>query len=411
MLVAALASPADAALYTAATRFVVLGQLFVQSVQQALSPQLSALFARGETSAANSVYQAATLWSMIAAWPLYLVLAGFAPALMGVFGDGYDVASDVVVILSLTMLLATACGPVDSVLLMAGRSWLSLRNSTVALAVNVGLNLVLIPVYGIRGAAIAWAVAIVVRNLLPLVQVRRHLGMWPLTRAAVQVALGAVACFGGVDVVVALTACRSPSTSRWSSWPRPSTVGIWSGATTRARGVPLGVRRRAGRTRVLPARRVLSGDDGRPSIEVRARRLAAGCARPREAGRVGHGARVGERLRKAASRSPVSARPCPRWVPHTTEPDVRGGQQRLAGRGDASAREAVVLTDAQRQVEAAGGQEPDRARIRRRASLRPALRGAGSRRCRCRTSPTGRRGHRGSTTPNRVAAGCRAASR
>ena len=158
---AALASPADAALYTAATRFLVLGQLFVQSVQQALSPQISALFARDETRAANSVYQAATLWSIIAAWPLYLLLAGFAPTLMGVFGEGYDVATDVVLILSLTMLLATACGPVDSVLLMAGRSWLSLRNSTVALAVNVGLNLVLIPAYGIRGAAVSWAVAIV----------------------------------------------------------------------------------------------------------------------------------------------------------------------------------------------------------------------------------------------------------
>jgi O-antigen/teichoic acid export membrane protein len=113
VLVAALASPADAALYTAATRFVVLGQLFVQSVQQALSPHLSSLFARRETKAANSVFQAATLWSMLAAWPLYLVTAGFATPLMGVFGEGYDVASDVVLILSLTMLVATACGPVD----------------------------------------------------------------------------------------------------------------------------------------------------------------------------------------------------------------------------------------------------------------------------------------------------------
>ena len=49
VLVAALASPAEAALYTAATRFIVVGQLFVQAVQQALSPHLSALFARGET--------------------------------------------------------------------------------------------------------------------------------------------------------------------------------------------------------------------------------------------------------------------------------------------------------------------------------------------------------------------------
>ena len=205
VLVAALASPAEAALYTAATRFVVFGQLFVQSVQQALSPQLSSLFARGESRAANSVFQAATLWSMIAAWPLYLVTAAWAPFLMGIFGDGYDAASDVVVILSLTMLLATACGPVDSVLLMAGRSWLSLSNSVVTLVVNIGLNLVLIPLYGIRGAAIAWSVAIVVRNLLPLAQVRRHLSMWPMTWSTGQVALGALLCFGGVGVVVALT--------------------------------------------------------------------------------------------------------------------------------------------------------------------------------------------------------------
>ncbi len=205
VLVAALASPGEAALYTAATRFIVVGQLFVQSVQQALSPHLSALFAKDQKAAATSIYQAATLWSMIAAWPLYLVLAGFAPALMAVFGEGYEVASDVVLILSLTMLLATACGPVDSVLLMAGRSWLSLRNSTVALAVNIGLNVVLIPAQGIRGAAISWAVAIVVRNLLPLLIVGRHLHMWPVTKAAVQVAVWAVLCFGVVDVVAALT--------------------------------------------------------------------------------------------------------------------------------------------------------------------------------------------------------------
>ncbi len=202
VMVAALAGPAEAALYTAASRFIVLGQLFVQSVQQALSPQMSTLFARGDDRAANAVFQAATRWSMIASWPLYLVLAAFAPTLMGVFGDGYSVASEVVVILSLTMLLATACGPVDAVLLMAGRSWLSLRNSAVALAVNVGLNLVLIPLDGIRGAATAWAVAIVVRNLLPLLQVRRQLDMWPVTRPALRVGAAAIGCFGLVGLVM-----------------------------------------------------------------------------------------------------------------------------------------------------------------------------------------------------------------
>lgn len=201
VLVAALASPADAALYTAATRFIVLGQLLVQSVQQALSPQLSTLFAKRETEAANSVFQAATVWSMLVAWPIYLVTAGFAAPLMRIFGEGYSEASAVVVILSLTMLLSTSCGPVDSVLLMAGRSWLSLRNSTFALAVNIGLNLVLIPLDGIRGAAIAWSVAIVVRNLTPLFQVRKYLDMWPLTRPTWFVAAGAVVCYGSIDLI------------------------------------------------------------------------------------------------------------------------------------------------------------------------------------------------------------------
>ena len=201
VLVAALASPAEAALYAAATRFIVLGQLFVQSVQQALAPHLSSLFARDEKHHATSVFQTATLWSVIASWPFFLILAGFSPLLMGVFGHGYSVASDVVLILSLTMLLATACGPIDSVLLMAGRSWLSLGNSSVALAVNVGMNIVLIPMLGIRGAAISWAVAIVVRNVLPLLQVHQQLDMWPVTRPAVLVSLLAVACFGLVDVL------------------------------------------------------------------------------------------------------------------------------------------------------------------------------------------------------------------
>jgi O-antigen/teichoic acid export membrane protein len=232
VLVAALASPADAALYTAATRFIVLGQLFVQSVQQALSPQLSSLFARDETRTANSVFQAATLWSVLFAWPLYLVLAGFAPTLMAVFGHGYDKASVVVVILSLTMLLATVCGPVDAVLLMAGRSWLSLRNSTVALAVDVGLNLVLIPLYGIRGAAIAWSIAIVVRNLQPLLQVHRQLGMWPVTGSTVRVAVGALVCFGAVGLLATAGLPLGVGATLLGMGTLAYLGGVWSRRTT-----------------------------------------------------------------------------------------------------------------------------------------------------------------------------------
>ena len=50
LLVAAILGPADAALYTAATRFVVLGQFASQAIQRVLLPRFSALVARATSA-------------------------------------------------------------------------------------------------------------------------------------------------------------------------------------------------------------------------------------------------------------------------------------------------------------------------------------------------------------------------
>ena len=69
----------------------------------------------------------------------------FAPLLMSIFGPQFERGATAAVILCGAMLVATACGPVDSMLLMAGRSVLSLINTGLALATNVALDLVLVP--------------------------------------------------------------------------------------------------------------------------------------------------------------------------------------------------------------------------------------------------------------------------
>lgn len=205
ILVAVLRSPTEAALYTVATRFLVIGQLAVQAVQNMLQPQLSGLFAREETARARRLFATATAWTMALTWPVYLASAALAPLVLGVFGGRYAGAEPVMILLAGAMLFAAACGPVDVVLLMVGRSRLSLLNNASALAVNVALNVVLIPAVGILGAAVAWAAATIVRNVLPLVQVRRSLGMSPVGRASRWVAVSAVLCFGVIPLATRLT--------------------------------------------------------------------------------------------------------------------------------------------------------------------------------------------------------------
>jgi O-antigen/teichoic acid export membrane protein len=196
ILVAAILGPAEAAVYTAATRFLVLGQLVGQAFSQAVQPMLGAALAREDLPAGNRLYRTATCWLVLIAWPVYLTFALLAPAILDLFGPGYDSGAPVVVILTLVMLVATGCGMVDTVLNMAGRTTWNLANVLLALGVNVAANLLLIPRLGIEGAAIAWAAAILTNNLLPLAQVGWALRMHPFGRGTLTAMGLATACFG-----------------------------------------------------------------------------------------------------------------------------------------------------------------------------------------------------------------------
>jgi O-antigen/teichoic acid export membrane protein len=195
LLVAAISGPADAAIYTAATRFLVVGSLAIQAVQMTVSPQLGRMFAQRDVEGARRIYSTSTLWTMTFAWPMYIVTASAVSLVIPVFGATYDAGTSAVVVLSASMLVATACGSVDAVLLMSGNSVLSLGNAVLTLLVNVGLDLLLIPRFGILGAASGWAFSIALRNILALVQINKLMHMWPFSRPSGAVVAASVACF------------------------------------------------------------------------------------------------------------------------------------------------------------------------------------------------------------------------
>jgi hypothetical protein len=130
------------------------------------------------------------------------MLAAFAPALLRILGQSSADTQAVLVILGLTMLVATGIGPVDVVLLMGGKSSYNLINTVVALSVNVALNLLLIPRFGIVGAAVAWSVSILINNLAPLAQVWAMLRIHPFGAGSPIVAGTTIAIFGGVGLLV-----------------------------------------------------------------------------------------------------------------------------------------------------------------------------------------------------------------
>ena len=200
VLVAVMRGPAEAAIYTAATRFLVAGQLGNQAISMAAQPRFTEMFAHGDHRGADRVYKATTAWLILLTWPMYLLAVSYGPQIVTVFGHSYRAGGTVMVILGLTMLLATACGQVDMVLVTTGRSSWSLINGLLAVTVNVGLDVLLIPRYGITGAAIGWAAAIALTNLMPLAQIAATVRLHPVGRGTVIAVILSALSFGVLPV-------------------------------------------------------------------------------------------------------------------------------------------------------------------------------------------------------------------
>lgn len=204
VLVAALSGTVDAAIYAAATRFIVLGQLGINALTIAAQPRFAATLSTDDRAGASELYHVTTAWLIIVTWPVYLALLVFARPILTVFGHGYSAGGTAIALIAASMLIGTGTGMVDTMLAMSGHTLWNLGNAALALAVNLGLDFWLIPRHGIVGAAIGWAAAIAVRNLTALAQVAVSMRFLPLARSTTVAVALSVVCYAAVPAIARL---------------------------------------------------------------------------------------------------------------------------------------------------------------------------------------------------------------
>jgi O-antigen/teichoic acid export membrane protein len=195
-------STQQAGIYAAASRLSVVGASMLSAVGMAIAPQVSELATLGKMREAQSLFQVGTWWLMALTWPVYITLATFAPFLLRVYGHRFAAGNVALMILCLAQLFNLGTGNVTIVLLMVGKSSWNMYNAAASLAVNIALNVVLIPRLGITGAAIAWAASIVCNNLAALLQVNYLLKIRPFGRGYWVVATASVLFFGVGGMIV-----------------------------------------------------------------------------------------------------------------------------------------------------------------------------------------------------------------
>ena len=173
-------SSVEVGVYNVATRLVHLATFVMLPINAAFAPRIADLYHRGRMDSLQRTYGVATSWIVRLSLPAFVLLVAFPRDLLRLFGKGFAVGAAVTVILAVGKLVDAATGPCGMVLNMSGRPAINVLDNIVGLVVNILLNLLLIPRYGIVGAAVAWAVSLILINLARVTQVWVALRMLPV---------------------------------------------------------------------------------------------------------------------------------------------------------------------------------------------------------------------------------------
>lgn len=180
LMLNAIAGDAAAGIYHIASRAALVLGLVLSAVNTVLGPRMAALAAAGDRDGLSRV--AATSARSLAIPVLLatpLVAAGAPAALATLCGPAFAAGGPALSLLWLGQFVNLACGPVAVVLNLHDRARVALRAVAIGAAANVTLNALLIPVYGLPGAAAATALGTTLWNVLLAHDLRRGLGIDP----------------------------------------------------------------------------------------------------------------------------------------------------------------------------------------------------------------------------------------
>ena len=184
------------AVYSVVLRFKFIVSLPMTAFNTTLAPLISEAHARLDRGRLKELYSSATRWIMMLSLPLVAVNVLFGGLLLGLFGQAYTLGYTTLALMILGQLVNVCVGPVGHMLLMTGYSRIRLFNSLVLLATQLGLGLLLIPVWRLEGAGGVSAVSTAIVSLLGLIEVAALLKIHPYQRDLVKPLLACCATAG-----------------------------------------------------------------------------------------------------------------------------------------------------------------------------------------------------------------------
>jgi O-antigen/teichoic acid export membrane protein len=186
-------------LYNGAVPLAQLIPIALTSMGFIYVPVVSQLYSQNLAGEMKRTYQVSTKWIFSASFPLFLLLFLFPETILRFFfGAGYTEAALALRILSLGLVFHAFLGANGMTLLVMGKTRLMMWASLLAAGLNLILNIILIPQWGITGAAIASLISYLAMNVFCSVKLYQFSRIQPFTKSY----LKPVIASGGIIAII-----------------------------------------------------------------------------------------------------------------------------------------------------------------------------------------------------------------
>lgn len=185
LMIGMMVGTSSVGVYAAALKTSAWVNFILLAVNAIAAPMFAALYAEGDRVNLQRLASVVARWMFPLALLVSLGLVVFADPILGLFGAEFGVAKPAMLWLIGGQLVNVAAGSVGYLLTMTGHQNQCAIAMGCSAGLNLGLNLVLIPRFGVLGAAIATAICMSVWNLWLHALVVKHLGIRPSIWGAV----------------------------------------------------------------------------------------------------------------------------------------------------------------------------------------------------------------------------------
>lgn len=183
LMLGLLGTTEDVGYYGVALKVSLFSAKIITAFGLVFTPVIADLWNRGKNKELHQLYITVTRWIFALSFPLFLIMVLFSDSVMRIFGTSFTAGGGALVFLAVGQLMNAATGTAGVMVLMSGRSKLELFNVFTTLAIDTLLCYVLIPRYGVVGAAIANMTALVVVNVMRVIEIQTIMKMLAYDRS------------------------------------------------------------------------------------------------------------------------------------------------------------------------------------------------------------------------------------